>query len=307
MRIGVEIVPFDETGPVPAEVDLIWEPGLLGNRTPPSIFRGGGKPLVATVHGASGFTMRWREIYSNPLKGYRAMPRNRRTLNAWRWFKKRVSAVIAVSEFGGREVSSVFGIPDELVHPVHHGVDHSVFQPEGEKASLEHPYLFQVAQYQPLKNVDRVLTAYKSLPKSRRPPLVMVLPGYQGRIDVEGVTLIREGLNSEELAEWYRGALGCVVPSLRESFNMPILEAMACGCPVITSNVSACPEVAGEAALLVDPRSSYEIGDSMRRLIEDESLRKILSQKGLERAREFTWRKSAEGHLKVFQRVLGER
>lgn len=285
----------------------MWEPGLVGNRTPLSIFKSIEKPLVATVHGAAGFSMRWRDTYSNPLKGFRALPQNRRTLAAWRWFRERVSAVIAVSEFGGREVSAVFGLPDTLVYPIHHGVAHDVFYPEGEEAGFESPYLLQVAQYQPLKNVDRVLSAYKRLPKSSRPRLVMILPRYQGRnVSIEGVTLIREGLPPEELAKWYRGALGCMLPSLRESFNMPILEAMACGCPVITSNVSACPEVAGEAALLVDPRSVGEIGNSMQRLSEDEALRQVLRRKGLERARQFSWRRSAEEHLRIFERVSGE-
>lgn len=96
-------------------------------------------------------------------------------------------------------------------------------------------------------------------------------------------------------------------PSLRESFGMPILEAMACGCPVITSNISACPEVAGDAALLVDPYSVDDIAGAMKRLIEDEPLRQSLRQKGLSRSRQFTWRKSARDHLKVFEKIAGEK
>ncbi len=87
---------------------------------------------------------------------------------------------------------------------------------------------------------------------------------------------------------------------------MPILEAMACGCPVITSNATACAEVAGDAALLVNPRCVDEIADAMRRVITDPDLRMSLRARGLERAKAFTWRKSAEAHLKVFQDVLEE-
>lgn len=93
-------------------------------------------------------------------------------------------------------------------------------------------------------------------------------------------------------------------PSLHETFGMPILEAMACGCPVITSNVTACPEVAGDAALLVNPRSVDEIANAMRRLMEEQELRETLWERGLKRALQFTWRKSAKKHLEVFEKVL---
>ncbi len=96
-------------------------------------------------------------------------------------------------------------------------------------------------------------------------------------------------------------------PSLHETFGLPILEAMACGCPVITSDVGACPEVAGDSALFVNPRSVDDITNAMKRLIEDDSLRQLLRQKGLARSQQFTWRKSADEHLKIFEKaVTGE-
>ncbi|WP_445707531.1 glycosyltransferase [Desulfofundulus thermocisternus] len=85
---------------------------------------------------------------------------------------------------------------------------------------------------------------------------------------------------------------------------MPIIEAMASGCPVITSNVTSCPEVAGDAAILVDPRSTDAIAEAMHRIIKDQRLRQQLREKGLKRAAQFTWRRSAEKHLKVFEKAL---
>ena len=134
-----------------------------------------------------------------------------------------------------------------------------------------------------------------------------VAPDRLERADIEGVHLISEMLPQSELAKWYCGAIANVAPSLHETFCMPMIEAMACGCPVITSTMTACPEVAGNAAFLVNPRSVAEIRRAMQRLLDDEALWKQLRQKGLARAQKFTWQKSAEKLLRIFQRVIFEK
>ena len=121
---------------------------------------------------------------------------------------------------------------------------------------------------------------------------------------MKGVRIIRKGLTHKELARWYRGALGFIFPSIHETFGLPILEAMACGCPVITSNITGIPELTGDAALTVNPRSVEEITSAIRRLVEDRLLRRRLRAKGLARARLFTWQKSAREHLDVFESAL---
>lgn len=303
---GAEIMSFTEDGPIPPECDLIWEPGLAGSRAPHPIFKKILKPIVATVHGAAPFSMKWREIYLNPFQAFRGKLQNIWTLAAWHWFREKVSAIIAVSEFGAKEVSCVFNFHRDRIYAVYHGVVHDIFFIDGRKSNDgRRPYFLHVSQYKPKKNVNRVFAAYAHLPEYSRPDLVAILPGYRGKkVYANGINLITEGLLPTELAKWYRGALGFVFPSLHETFGMPILEAMACGCPVITSNSTGCAEVAGDAALLVDPRSIEDIANAMKRLVGDESLRQSLRQKGLARAQQFTWRKSAEKHLKVFEEVL---
>ena len=134
-----------------------------------------------------------------------------------------------------------------------------------------------------------------------------VVPGYPQSASVpKDIELIRTPKNHQELAEFYRGALALVFPSLRETFGMPILEAMASGCPVITSNITGCPETAGDAALLVNPRSVNDIALAMKRVITEEPLRNSLRRKGLLQAQQFTWQRSAEEHLKVFNRAIQE-
>ena len=102
----------------------------------------------------------------------------------------------------------------------------------------------------------------------------------------------------------YRNALLLVFPSLYEGFGLPPLEAMACGCPAVVSNVASLPEVCGEAAYYVDPYDIDSIAAGIYRVAKDDQLRKDLIERGLERAKLFTWEKSAKEHIKIFEELL---
>ena len=113
-------------------------------------------------------------------------------------------------------------------------------------------------------------------------------------------------INKNDLPLFYNVAEAFIFPSFHESFGMPIIEAMACGCPVITSNVFSMPEVAGDAAVLVNPYSVDEIANAMYTVLTDDGLREKLRKRGLKRAKQFSWRKCAEEHLKVYRMVSEE-
>lgn len=302
--IGVDTVPLIRAGPKPRDYDLVWDPGF-GLNSLPKLIRWDGAPIVVTIHGG--------DVFSIPIHELARTWKDRVQVIIWkvmarrlsRYLGRRVSAAIAVSEYGARGVARGYGIPAGKVFPIHHGVDHGIFYPNGENSTRSRPYLLHVSAYAPKNNLDRISAAYARLPEASRPELLAVVPTQEGMaIDSAGVKLIPAELSQTKLAELYRNALGLVSPSLHETFGMPILEAMACGCPVITSNVTACPEVAGDAAILVDPRSVEEIASAMKRLVDDEILRVKLRDRGLSRARGFTWRRSAEEHLEVFKSVL---
>jgi glycosyltransferase involved in cell wall biosynthesis len=302
--LGVSPVPVPEGRCPPSGTELLWDPGLAGTRGPRRV-RGlpAGLPIVVTAHGAAAFVLPWRHVWPSRPRALWGQLRKRRALVDWRRLAPRVGGVVGVSDFGVREVGRVFGVPAARLHRIYPGVS-ATFRPDGARAPAPRPYFLAVAQYAPRKNLEAVLAAYARLSRPVRPDLVLVVPGWPGGpVGIEGARLIPEALAHHELARWYRGARALVFPSLHETFGHPILEAMACGCPVITSDVTACPEVAADAALVVDPRSVSAIAGAMER-VRDETVRESLRERGLARARQFTWRRTAERYVELFRALV---
>jgi glycosyltransferase involved in cell wall biosynthesis len=134
--------------------------------------------------------------------------------------------------------------------------------------------------------------------------LLLKLPSDTHRQSGDGIVVIHERLSEEALLDLYQNALAFIFPSLFEGFGLPIIEAMASGCPVITSDTHACAEVAGNAALLVNPNATAPLLAAMESIIESEATRDTLRSLGLERAQYFHWSNAAKHYLSVFQSVL---
>jgi len=301
---GLNIVRFSEDGLPDEACDILWDPGLGMTRVPRSL-RKAAAPIVATIHGLRSFSMPVSAITDSALCYMREQKIRLDVILGWKWLKRKISAVIAVSQYGAEEAARSLHINRSQLHPIYHGVDHSVFKPDSPGPFLDEPYLLIVAEYAPKKNVDRVFQAYEKLSlQMALPRLIAVLPGHKKTVNIDGITIVANRIFQKDLAGWYSGAMAFVFPSLHETFGMPILEAMACGCPVITSTTTACAEVADHTALLVDPYSVDAISAAMKQIITDAPLRQALRQKGIERARLFTWEKSAEEHLAVFKGIL---
>lgn len=300
---GALLLPFYEGGPVPSEHDVLWDPGMGRNRRPLPTFRQVDRPVVVTLHGSATFSMKWYEVYSGAFEAIRDRRCNTAAMDDWVWFRNKVAAVIAVSQYGAKEASHVYRINPDLVIPIYHGVDHSTFFQEKNACTHSKPYFLHVSSYQPKKNVKRIFDAYERLPSDTRPLLTVVSPGIAFRRHIDGLTIIDRPLSSPELAKLYSNALAFIFPSLHETFGLPIIEAMACGCPVITSFDTACAEVAGDAATLVNPRSTRSIAQAMLHISKEPELRNQLIEKGLARADQFTWKEAARLHMSVFQKV----
>jgi glycosyltransferase involved in cell wall biosynthesis len=211
---------------------------------------------------------------------------------------RRAQRILTVSEFTKQQIIQWSGVPAEKVVNVGCGVD-PAYQPGGNSYGLPFPYLLSVSNRRPHKNEERLVEAFS---KARVDPQIHLVftgdetPQLRHWIEVQSVSSRVDfvGMVPEErLPALYRGAQALVLPSLYEGFGLPVLEAMACGVPVVTSSVTAMPEVAGDAALLVDPRSVEEISRAMEKVVGDIGLRRQLIQKGTERAASFTWTSTA--------------
>lgn len=220
--------------------------------------------------------------------------------------------IICVSQATARDVGKFYGRTANVT-VVHHGVDHDKFKPAHPTSippSLEgRKYLLYVGQIQPRKNIVRLVEAFELL-AAKDKDLRLVIAGGHGwlqepileriRASQYSSRIIRKGaVAQEELVQLYQGAEVFVLPSLYEGFGMPILEAMASGCPVVTSNVSSMPEVAGDAAVLIDPLSVESIAAG---IVEARQRAGELREKGLARARKFSWEDTARGTLEVILR-----
>lgn len=302
--LGVAISAFSQGEPPPPGMDVYWDPGT-GRPAPCKGFLEIDGPLVVTYHGAANVSLAIGECFDPGLVNRLIGSWSRAdTLRSWRSFKGRMMSVIAVSDHAADEFRTHIPVQPGNVATIYHGVDHDLFSPEDRSAVGGTPYFLHVSSYQPKKNLDRILTAHARLDPAVVPRLLAVVPGYRPRDSAANIELVDEALDHRALATLYRNATAFVFPSLHETFGMPILEAMASGCPVITSHDSACAETAGDAALLVDPRNVEEIAAAMTHVVRDSDMRDELRRKGLRRARTFTWRNCAKEHLAVFEAAL---
>lgn len=223
-----------------------------------------------------------------------------------------VDGFLAVSRFTQGEMTDLLKIPAEKVQVTPLGIDcerftrsevHAVAAVR-KKYDLPDQYFLCVGSGDPRKNVDLVLAALRRTDAAG----ALVRVGWDGWEEGKEVTTreIRLGyVPDEDLPALYSGAIAFVYPSLYEGFGLPILEAMACGCPVVTTRLASLPEVAADAALyLEDPADADQLAELLKRLATDPALCEGLRAKGYARAREFPWSQTAATTLHLFQRLL---
>ena len=220
----------------------------------------------------------------------------------------RAECVLTVSEYSKGEIAAWAGIKEDRIVNVGNGVA-SHFSPYGQKYDPGYPYLLYVGSRKSNKNLPRLLQAYSisGVGKDIR-LLISGQPDQQilaltNRMGLDRYVVFADLSEDKLLSEAYRGAVGFVFPSLYEGFGLPPLEAMACGVPVLTSNVCSLPEVVGDAAILVNPLDVQEIAEGIRRLVEDSAGRERLQAKGLLRANLFSWDETARRTQRVLQSV----
>lgn len=259
-------------------------------------------------------------------------------------FARAADAVIADSESTRRDIIDFLGAGAARVHTVHLAVDISI-SPVPKKAAsehvantfgLRHAYVLFVGTIEPRKNVSGILRAFQQIKLDL--PHTLVFAGTKGwlsdELNVEllsameheeeiGIALstllggnrvpadrrhrvvLLDYVRQDDLPYLYSAADALIFPSYYEGFGLPVLEAMACGCPVITANNSSLPEVAGDAAEYCDAHDVGSIADAMRRVLSDEALREQMRQRGFAQAEKFSWKKTAEQTAAVYRSVCG--
>ena len=220
----------------------------------------------------------------------------------------RAAGLIAISESTKADTIRVLNLPPDRIEVIYPGVSDAFFN--ASPAARKKPYILFVGTIEPRKNVDVLLDAYAALPM--RAEYDLVVAGPVGWADTSTVGRLRSGIAGvdyvgyvpeQELPGLTAGATVFVYPSLYEGFGLPVAQAMAAGAPVITSNVSSLPEVAGDAALLVDPRSPAEVGAALEKALLSPALRSEMSDKGRRRAQEYRWDVCARKSWKFFERL----
>jgi glycosyltransferase involved in cell wall biosynthesis len=270
--------------------DGVWYPFVIGRSAKSDVlhcptYRGPLRPrvpLVVTVHDLA--VLRHPEAFNHWTRRYspRVVPR----------VLRRAARVIAVSEFTRRELVELLAVPDEKIRVVPNAVG-ADFTPEGEAASGD--YVLAVGTLEPRKNLGRLVEAVR---RTQRELRVVGARGWGGvKVEGNGVRWLGE-VTDAELARLYRGASCVAYPSLYEGFGIPVLEAMACGVPVVTTRGTAMEEVADGAAVLVDSRDAEEIAAGIERAGLE---RDVLVARGLERARAFRWDAVAEATVRVYR------
>lgn len=235
--------------------------------------------------------------------------------------------VVVDSEATRRDLASFYRVQEERVHVVYPGRD-ATMAPVTDPALIESacarhgvtpPYLLYVGTLHPRKNLVRLVQAFASLLRSEEfgatgsaPGLQLVLAGQKGwlyeeifaqvrKLDLVERVVFTGYLPEAELPALLSGALAFVFPSLYEGFGLPVLEAMACGVPVVCSNASSLPEVAGQAALMADPLDTEAWAQALSRVVVDEDLRRTLVGRGHDQVRRFSWTRTARETLAVLE------
>ena len=277
-------------------------------------------PTVVTIH----------DVIPLVLPEYRSREANRMNTELTSFTSKRANAIIAVSECSRRDIVSTLGIPADrihvignAVHPSYHPITDSwLLAAVRERYNIARKYILYFGGFDLRKNVQRIIRSYAALPAPLRAEYQLVLAGrlhmlghplypdprpLVRELDMGDRIIFTGQIREQDKAPLYSGATAFLFPSLYEGFGMPVLEAMACGAAVITSRVSALPEVVGDAGVLIDPYSEPAISEALGELLTSPKRRQELGQRARERSRAFSWRQVAEQTVSVYEQVASNK
>lgn len=277
------------------------------------IVRRSSLPTVVTIHG----------LEYRYLPGYYRFPQKLYLTRSTEYAVSQATHLIAVSKWTKRQLVRQLKADSSKISVVYEGVDQNRFKVQNskfkinrvlKKYKIKEPYILFVGVIQPRKNLVRLIEAFAELLNlsiSKSLNLSLILAGSLGwmydkiqeapsRFGVSERVSFLGFVPDKDLPSLYSGALVFCLPSLVEGFGLPVLEAMACGTPVLAARTGALPELVGEAGLLVNPQKVQEIAQALRLLIENPELREGLREKGFRQVKKFSWEKTAKETIKIF-------
>ena len=235
---------------------------------------------------------------------------------------RQADVVAAISYATKQTLINHYNTPPEKIVVIPCGVaphyqrvtDTTLLEATRQKFALKHPFVLSVGTLEPRKNHKGLIQAFYEAQQSKDGPAMLAIAGGKGWLYEETQQLVSKlhledkvhflgRVTEQELLTLYSLAAVFAFPSFFEGFGIPPLEAMACGTPVITSNTSSLPEVAGDAALLIDPYDPHTIAEAINRILQDQPLREQLQQRGYQQVQRYTWAKAAEKLLSIYQQL----
>lgn len=280
-------------------------------------------PLVVTIH-----DMIW--LFPHKYSQYNHLSLQW-TLMEWynllipRYTSRRAAAIITVSQFSKKNIVEYLGIDPSLIFVTHEAVNSSFgpnldqerAQSSGKKYGLQTKFIMAIGSADPRKNIETLVKAYSLLPQNLRAEYHLVIVWTASSLSQtvsEQVQALGIGecihfltqVTNEDLFFLYHETSLFVFPSLYEGFGLPMLEAMACGVPVVAANTSSIPEIAGDAARLFEPKDAQEMSATIARVLSDENLKSDMVKKGFERNAMFSWEKCARETLAIYTKVLSK-
>ncbi|PWH20482.1 MAG: glycosyltransferase family 1 protein [Ardenticatenia bacterium] len=304
-------------------VRIVWEQLVL-----PELLRRAGVEVLHAMAFVIPLLARCPSVVTIYDLSFLRYPQVFRPFNRWYLSRftplsaRRARRVIAISESTRQDVIQYLRVAPDCVDVIHCGVS-PAFRPlparEVERFRREHqlpePFVLFVGTLEPRKNVDLLVRAYARWRARDTQAPRLVIAGAKGwyfetifrtvaHLGLDDTVFFPGYISAEDLPLWYNAAGLFVYPSLFEGFGLPVLEAMACGTPVICSNASSLPEVAGDAAVLVAPDDEIGLAEAMRTVWESAGLRQTMIERGLARARERTWTRVAIQTVQTYQRAL---
>lgn len=235
----------------------------------------------------------------------------------------KCEGIITVSQYSKDDIANEFNFPKEKIYVTHLAAE-NIYKPLDKsmcknilkkKYSISDNFILYVGGFSPRKNIMGIIEAFSLLPARKRAKLKLVITGKKGfsypkyknrseTLNVSEDVIFTDFIPLEDMPIFYNSAEVLVYPSFYEGFGLPPLEAMACGTPVIASNVTSLPEVCNDSALLVDPNNIYQLSNSIDNVISDNKLMIRMSKNGLARSSDFSWKKTASHTIAAYSNIL---